>query len=174
MLTKSLLFLSLFATVLATEFIFPKNGELFVIDTMTNLTWDPSVVGYRKEVELVFKVPTAISAVLRNTTDMTTYQRGNCISVPSGQLDIDLTIPVQDMQDSLDNLDLPFDVDVRWFVDTILSEIDRIPEGNRNVTIQLYRCGENEPVFQSWVLVSGATRTVVALGTLLLLVLMLV
>ena len=172
----------LLAAVIATstpEFIFPTNGDLMVIDRKWNITWDKSAFpGVDDQAEFIFKFNSKEISDLLKDTDMAAKQRGQgCMPIQAlqtgteGSLPLDLTIPTGEIQKLVDSLKLPVEIDMRWVVNNVLANVDQIPEVQRNVTIEMYKCETVQtvlPVYSAWVIVSSAQQVFIGLLAVLL------
>ncbi|KAG9395828.1 hypothetical protein J8273_2740 [Carpediemonas membranifera] len=169
---NKLLFFALIAVVLATnQFVFPADGDKMVIGRENNLTWTDGHFNLTDTLQLTFEFNSEFIQDLLKDTDMTSAQRtpDTCIPLPEiNSIPVDLRIPVETIQDLVDSLNLPIEIDVESIVNNVLQNVDQISESDRNVTISLYQCGAEEPDFQSWVIIDSAKSVFVgALAVLL-------
>ncbi len=162
------------ATVLAVppatpyEFVYPKNGDNFTIDTKQNITWDSSKFTSVASVQVDFKFSSQKIQDILDQTNINDITK-ECVML-TDQLDtvpIDMTIPVGAIQDLIDDLNLPINIDVRWILDNVLAQVDGIPEAERNLTISLSECEADTPTFESYVFIASAKHVFVGLAAVL-------
>ncbi len=151
------------------EFVYPKNGDNFTIDTKQNITWDPTHLPALAAVQVGFEFG---SSEIQDILDQTDFDQitKECFPITAdmgNSVPIDMTIPVGSIQDIIDDLNLPINIDVRWVVNNVLAQIDNIPAADRNVTISLSECNATSPTFQSWIVVSSAKHVFIGLAAVL-------
>ncbi|KAG9395827.1 hypothetical protein J8273_2739 [Carpediemonas membranifera] len=146
-------------------------AAVFATNEFNNLTWTEGHFNLTDTLQMTFEFNSEVLQDLLKDTDMTAAQRtpDTCIPLPSiNSIPVDLTIPVGHIQEFIDSLNLPIEIDVESIVNNVLQNVDQISESDRNVTISLYQCSAEEPDFQSWVIIDSAKSVFVgALAVLL-------
>ncbi len=157
------------------EFVYPKSGMNFTINTSQNVTWTldayPAVTDLFVTMEFGSKLVEGFMKHSELKDDLETCFAKNTFgeSIP-----LDMTIPVDPIQQFIDEIGLPFDVDVQTIVDHTLTQLNELTDEQRNLTISLYECGADAPLFRSWVLVSSSRSVMVGAAALLAAVMFLV
>ncbi|KAG9395829.1 hypothetical protein J8273_2741 [Carpediemonas membranifera] len=127
---NKLLFFALIAVVLATnQFVFPADGDKMVIGRENNLTWTDGHFNLTDTLQLTFEFNSEFIQDLLKDTDMTSAQRtpDTCIPMPEiNSIPVDLRIPVETIQDLVDSLNLPIEIDVESIVNNVLQNVDQI------------------------------------------------
>ncbi|KAG9393349.1 hypothetical protein J8273_3486 [Carpediemonas membranifera] len=172
-MNKLFVFFACFAVAFAaSEFVFPKNGSKMIIGELNNVTWPDVYTNPLATGQLTFEFNSeTLQDILKETNMTTTDRQTDVCPIPIGadsNIPIDLRIPVGKIQDFIDSLNLPIEIDVESIVNNVLANVDQLSESDRNVTIALYKCNAEEPDYVSWVVIDSAKSIFVgALAVLL-------
>ncbi|KAG9392246.1 hypothetical protein J8273_5231 [Carpediemonas membranifera] len=162
----ALLLVAIASCVVIQPLTFPTMGEMLAVGEKHNITWDTG--HYSGD-----SVSIWINFNSTDAQDQFENTNGNFTCVENdGFQDLDMTIPTDDIQKVVDEITKAFglpDVDMTWVIDSLISTINAIPMDERNMTISITPCNQNDVVyFESYAYLSAAPKVFVALATVLL------
>ncbi|KAG9397626.1 hypothetical protein J8273_0756 [Carpediemonas membranifera] len=157
-----------FCSITIEPLTYPVMGEMLAVGEKHNITWDTThIPGDSVSIWINFN-STEAQDQFQNTNGNFNF---TCVE-NDGFQNLDMTIPTEDIQKVVDEITKAFglpDVDMTWVIDSLISTINAIPMDERNMTITVTPCNQNEAVyFKSYAYLSAAPKVFVALGAVLM------